>query len=74
MPTTMLNVVVLPAPLGPSKPTISPGLTKIETPSTTARLLYFLTSWEVERSDVSAATGAAARSFCNSGFGSAIVL
>ena len=27
MPTTMLKVVVFPAPFGPSKPTISPGLT-----------------------------------------------
>src|SRR5688572_5895726 len=36
----MLNVVVLPAPFGPSKPTISPGPTWIETPLTTRRLRY----------------------------------
>ena len=34
-PTIMLNVVVLPAPFGPNKPTISPGDTEIETPLTT---------------------------------------
>ena len=33
-PRIMLIVVVLPAPLGPMSPTISPGETEKETPST----------------------------------------
>jgi hypothetical protein len=37
MPTTILKVVVLPAPFGPSKPTISPASTWMETPLTTRR-------------------------------------
>src|SRR6058998_2536351 len=43
----MLNVVVLPAPLGPSRPTISPGCTWIDTPFTTRRLRYSLTRCSV---------------------------
>src|SRR5437867_7229468 len=46
-PTTMLNVVVLPAPLGPSSPTISPAATVIETPLTTRRRRYSFTSFSV---------------------------
>ena len=37
MPQAMRKVVVLPAPLGPSSPTISPGSTSKSTPSTTRR-------------------------------------
>ena len=37
MPTVMRKVVVLPAPLGPSRPTISPASTWKPTPSTTVR-------------------------------------
>jgi hypothetical protein len=37
LPTIMLNVVVLPAPLGPSSPTISPGATARPTSSTAGR-------------------------------------
>jgi len=37
-PTIMLKVVVLPAPLGPSNPTISPGPKVRSSPSTTFRL------------------------------------
>src|ERR1043166_2759620 len=51
-PTTMLNVVVFPAPFGPSNPTISPGSTKIETPSTTRRLRYSFTNLSVRTSDI----------------------
>src|ERR1043166_4885695 len=51
-PTTILNVVVLPAPFGPSNPTISPGSTKIETPSTTRRLRYSFTNLSVRTSDI----------------------
>jgi hypothetical protein len=36
----MLNVVVFPAPFGPSNPTISPAATVIETPFTTRRRRY----------------------------------
>ena len=36
-PTTMEKVVVLPAPLGPSRPTISPAATSSETSRTTVR-------------------------------------
>src|SRR5215469_3976140 len=43
----MLNVVVLPAPFGPSRPTISPALTFTETPLTTRRPRYSLASWSV---------------------------
>jgi hypothetical protein len=35
IPIDMRNVVVLPAPLRPSKPTTSPSFTSKETPSTT---------------------------------------
>ena len=37
IPTVMRKEVVLPAPFGPRSPTISPGFTSNETPSTTAR-------------------------------------
>ena len=48
MPTTMLNVVVLPAPFGPSSPTISPAPTATDTPSTTRRWpRYTLASFSV---------------------------
>src|ERR1019366_6733776 len=43
----MLNVVVLPAPFGPSNPTISPAPTVTETPLTTRRLPYSFTSFSV---------------------------
>src|SRR5260221_11578960 len=48
-PTTMLNVVVLPAPLGPSRPTTSLALTWMETPLTTRRLRYSFTRFSVLR-------------------------
>src|SRR4030095_292918 len=48
-PTTMLKVVVLPAPLGPSNPTTSPGSTLMETPLTTRRLRYSLIKFFVWR-------------------------
>src|SRR4051794_33490444 len=44
MPHAMRNVVVLPAPLGPNNPTISPGLTSKSTPSTTRRRPYDFTN------------------------------
>src|SRR5450755_3480829 len=46
-PTIMLNVVVLPAPFGPSSPTISPAPTLTETPLTTRRPRYSFTSFSV---------------------------
>ena len=42
-PTVMRKLVVLPAPFGPSRPTISPACTSKETPSTTRRFLKALT-------------------------------
>src|SRR4051794_21352055 len=45
----MLNVVVFPAPLGPSNPTTSPGLTKMETPFTTRRSPYCFTRLSVDK-------------------------
>ena len=33
-PSTLLNIVVLPDPLGPITPKISPGITSNDTPST----------------------------------------
>jgi hypothetical protein len=42
-PTIMLKVVVLPAPFGPSNPTISPEFTWMLTPFTTRRFLNDLT-------------------------------
>src|SRR6185369_1668166 len=39
-PVVMRKLVVLPAPLGPSKPTTSPASTSKETPSTTLRRPY----------------------------------
>ena len=45
-PTTRENVVVFPAPLGPSRPTTSPEATSRLTPRTTVRPLYdFVSSW-----------------------------
>src|ERR1041385_1719288 len=44
-PTVMWNVVVLPAPFGPSKPTTSPDETSRLTPRTTVRPPYYLVSW-----------------------------
>ena len=38
MPSSMRMVVVLPAPFGPRKPTISPGATSRLTPSTAVRV------------------------------------
>ena len=49
-PTTMLNVVVLPAPFGPSSPTISPAPTATETPLTTRRPRYSFASFSVASS------------------------
>src|SRR5436190_763403 len=46
----MLNVVVLPAPFGPSSPTISPAATVMEMPLTTRRWRYSLTSFSVRSS------------------------
>src|SRR6266487_4070935 len=46
----MLKVVVLPAPFGPSSPTISPAATVIEMPLTTRRWRYSLTSFSVRNS------------------------
>src|SRR5579862_5761408 len=43
----MLKVVVLPAPFGPSNPTISPALTLTETPLTTRRPRYSFISFSV---------------------------
>src|SRR5438034_5321704 len=43
-PTTMLNVVVLPAPFGPSRPTISAAATVSDTPLTTRLRRYCFTS------------------------------
>src|SRR5262245_61607101 len=43
----MLKVVVLPAPLGPSRPTISRADTSMETPLTTRRRRYAFTSFSV---------------------------
>ena len=40
----MRNVVVLPAPLGPSNPTISPGCSSMLTSRTTTRRLNCFTS------------------------------
>src|ERR1041385_2753545 len=47
IPTTMLNVVVLPAACGPSRPTISPAPTVMETLLTTRRSPYCLASFSV---------------------------
>src|SRR5438445_5033138 len=57
-PTTRLKVVVLPAPFGPSKPTISPAETLMDTPLTTRRWRYSFTSFSVASSgsDAPAAT------------------
>src|SRR5580698_5068236 len=71
-PTTILNVVVLPAPLGPSNPTISPALTFTETSLTTRRPRYCLTSFSVASSgcsSVAVATAGPGAFFFNSGFG-----
>src|SRR5215471_9462869 len=43
-PAIMRMVVVLPAPLGPRNPWISPGATERLTPSTAVKAPYFLTS------------------------------
>src|SRR5947207_12706147 len=43
-PAIILSVVVLPAPLGPRKPWISPGATSRLTPSTAVNEPYVLTS------------------------------
>src|SRR5690242_4434857 len=51
-PTTMLKVVVLPAPLGPSSPTISPDETVIVTPLTTLRPAYPFSSFCAAKSDI----------------------
>src|SRR6266496_1895673 len=59
-PTTILNVVVLPAPLGPSSPTISPAWTWIETPFTTRRCRYSFASFSVINSGPAWSTGAGA--------------
>src|ERR1019366_567691 len=48
----MLNVVVLPAPFGPSSPTISPAPTLTETPLTTRRPRYSFTSFSVMSSSL----------------------
>src|SRR6267378_520169 len=57
----MLKVVVFPAPLGPSKPTISPAPTLMETPLTTRRCRYSLTSFSVDNSFSSVPGEACAR-------------
>src|SRR5262245_13332471 len=61
----MLKVVVLPAPFGPSSPTISPGPTRIVTPLTTRRWRYSLTRFSVasRESPRALAVGAAAKTF-----------
>src|SRR5665213_4472087 len=46
----MLNVVVLPAPFGPSSPTISPALTSTDTPLTTRRPRYSFARFSVANS------------------------
>src|SRR6478735_2316704 len=43
-PTTIENVVVLPAPFGPRRPTTSPDAISISTPLTTVRPPYDLVS------------------------------
>src|SRR5688500_13015235 len=48
-PTTMPNVVVFPAPFGPSRPTISPDATLTSTSRTTVRPLYDLVRPSVRR-------------------------
>src|SRR6185436_17737533 len=58
-PTTMLNVVVLPAPLGPSSPTISPTATVMEMPLTTRRWRYSFTSFSVRSNASSTAVATA---------------
>ncbi len=52
MPQVMRKEVVLPAPLGPSSPTISPGSTSKSTPSTTRRRPYDLTRPLASSSDM----------------------
>src|SRR6266498_200324 len=54
----MLKVVVLPAPFGPSSPTISPATTVMEMPLTTRRWRYSLTSLSVRNSAPSGAPDA----------------
>jgi hypothetical protein len=46
----MLNVVVLPAPFGPSNPTISPAPTAMDTSLTTRRPRYSFTRFSVASS------------------------
>src|SRR5260370_6004707 len=62
----MLKVVVLPAPFGPSRPTISPAATVMETPLTPRRWRYSLTNLSVASSGsrTAEATGAAEPTFC----------
>src|SRR5262245_10874777 len=50
IPTAIRKLVVLPAPFGPSKPTISPVSTSNDTRSTTRRRPYvFTSSWASSR-------------------------
>src|SRR6266699_1033731 len=55
----MLKAVVLPAPFGPSSPTISPAATVMETPLTTRRWRYSLTSFSVRNKAPSTAAATA---------------
>src|SRR3954466_4324328 len=51
-PRIMLMVVVLPAPLGPSSPTISPGAIENDRPSTASVPPYALRRFETSRIDI----------------------
>src|SRR5260221_9696195 len=45
MPASARRVVVLPAPLGPTRPSTSPRLTASERPLTATKVPYVLVSW-----------------------------
>src|SRR5260221_11544920 len=45
MPARARRVVVLPAPLGPTRPSTSPRLTASERPLTATKVPYVLVSW-----------------------------
>lgn len=51
-PITILMVVVLPAPLGPKRPTISPGRTQKDTPSTAATVANLLRSESIVKTSI----------------------
>ena len=68
-PMVMRKLVVLPAPLGPSRPTTSPWSTSKSTPLTTWRRPYHFSNPRTSRSGMARSSLIAAGAGCNSGPG-----